>query len=247
MPSLPPASSPTQVTTEPGAPTRINAPPVETSSEPSTPARFVPTPPLADLDMSIGQSPATSGCPAQCNADEFSSGIFVDPASPRAPSSTAEVTVVDGDPAHSLPAALSPGRSISRIRVRKAARMLRTATRKVKRVGPVSRVDLAETRKKKRKAGAPATSPAPPSHSSAGCPVLPSATDQSLAALVMPPPSAAARQRPSDATNTPGDASVAPPQVAPPVSLVADLPANAPVCAEFVAGTPCPLLFSSGR
>ncbi|KAF4128127.1 hypothetical protein GN958_ATG22673 [Phytophthora infestans] len=76
-----------------------------------------------------------------------------------------DVIVIDEPKPSSSAAALSPGRSSARIRAKEVAKRIKAKSRKAKRVDPVSEADLADARKKKRKAVAKprtdATIPAP--------------------------------------------------------------------------------------
>ncbi|KAL3674500.1 hypothetical protein V7S43_000448 [Phytophthora oleae] len=70
-----------------------------------------------------------------------------------------DVIVLDDGEETTIP---SPGRTSARIKAKKVARAPRTASRKPKRVGPVSATDLAEARRKKRKAGTAPSALEPP-------------------------------------------------------------------------------------
>ncbi|KAI9980773.1 hypothetical protein PInf_010092 [Phytophthora infestans] len=76
-----------------------------------------------------------------------------------------DVIVIDEPEPASSAAALSLGRSSARIRAKEVAKRIRAESRKAMRVDPVSEVDLADARRKKRKAVAKprtdATIPAP--------------------------------------------------------------------------------------
>ncbi|OWZ06217.1 hypothetical protein PHMEG_00021561 [Phytophthora megakarya] len=78
-----------------------------------------------------------------------------------ADSSSAEVIVLDEEPVPPAPGTASPGRSSSRLRAKRAARVLRQASHTAKRVGPALASEPSDDRRKKRKASHQPSSPFP--------------------------------------------------------------------------------------
>ncbi|KAE9016359.1 hypothetical protein PR003_g14516 [Phytophthora rubi] len=130
----------------------LAAPP--TSSTPDAPSDLRGPPPSVAPDSLSDTEAQPPGVPEAPSAAVGDVGAPTEPKPAGTGSSPPDVIVVDDSGPPSSQA--SPGRASARLQDKKAARVLRAAARKPKRVGPVSGVVLAEARKKKRKAGTPA-------------------------------------------------------------------------------------------
>ncbi|KAF4028180.1 hypothetical protein GN244_ATG20150 [Phytophthora infestans] len=100
-------------------------------------------PPAAESTCSSGSAPPPD---SSLSLDRLSPSVRV------ANEALSDVIVIDEPEPSSSAAALSPGRSSARIRAKEVAKRIRAESRKAKRVDPVSEADLADARKKKRKA-----------------------------------------------------------------------------------------------